>query len=283
MNVLDLCAGMGGLSLGFVQEGFNVLGVELDSAACRTHVMNVGPCVQADITQWEPTGHWDVVVGGVPCPPFSAAGQRGGFHDPRGTLYRHVIRIARAAGARVVLLENVPGFVTRPDWKDPVVKAFQDAGYYAETGVLNASAFGCPQNRKRGFVLATLPPVVVSWPRPTHGGPGQPRLATIRDALGLVGDFDHGGLVRPSKGVQGMRKLNVDAPSPTLTAGTNTEWLCPRNGVARRITPEEKAVLQGFPSDTVLAGRVVDRHRITGNAVPVPMARAWAKCILAAI
>ena len=114
MRALDLCAGAGGLSLGLQRAGWEVQGVELDPSACATHRGQVGPCDEADLWEYQPAGPVDLVAGGIPCQSHSIAGARHGTGDPRGQLYVPFLRIARDAGARVVVVENVRGLLSAP-------------------------------------------------------------------------------------------------------------------------------------------------------------------------
>ena len=52
-------------------------------------------------------GRIDVVVAGFPCQPFSAAGARGGFDDPRAGVLDEILRIMGLVSPRAFVLENV--------------------------------------------------------------------------------------------------------------------------------------------------------------------------------
>ncbi|MBD2520839.1 DNA cytosine methyltransferase [Nostoc sp. FACHB-973] len=53
--------------------------------------------------------HVDIVVGGVPCQPWSVAGRLKGFEDPRGKLWFDVIRLANKSKPKAFIFENVSG------------------------------------------------------------------------------------------------------------------------------------------------------------------------------
>lgn len=194
---IDICAGAGGLSLGLLRAGWDVLGVEHDPDAVATHRVNVGPCDEADIRAWSPGGGADLVAGGVPCQSFSQAGQRKGTADPRGQLYLQLLRIAREAGARAVLLENVRGLIYRG--LDEIRTEFERQGWLTSWALLDAADYGVPQHRRRLFLLGLRERLPFAWPAPTHGPGGLLGLlpwVTVRQALGLA----------------------YDEPSPTVTA-----------------------------------------------------------------
>lgn len=231
-KAIDLCAGAGGLSLGLARAGFDVLGVERDGDAWRTHRENVGPCRLADLTEFH---HYDKAVlvgGGVPCQAFSNAGKGEGMGRKDGRLFRELIRIGQEASADVLLIENVRGLLARKHGERPVIEIIESeiraAGYWPTWTVLDAADYGVPQHRDRLFVVAFrhLEALIdFRWPDPTHG-PGLLPWVSVRHALGLGnGAFAAG---KPNgTGYQGMRSLDVDAPATTVGCGNNAEKLSP--------------------------------------------------------
>jgi site-specific DNA-cytosine methylase len=155
------------------------------------------------------------------CQSFSHAGDREGLDDPRGQLFRALLRIAGEANARVVLLENVRGMLSLGAL--PVVlDAFRREGFEPTYALLNAADYGVPQNRVRLFVAGFRDAWALRrfrWPAPTHGAPGNllglAPWVTVRDALGLgpapreVGRVAH---ARPGC-FGGMRQMDPDAPA----------------------------------------------------------------------
>lgn len=237
MKAIDLCAGAGGLSLGLQRAGFDVLGVERERVAGLWHREHVGPCDLADVTAWHPSERVDLVAGGVPCQAFSTAGRRAGMRETVGALfpgalearahlYQHLIRVAVEAHARAVVLENVVGLV---QWDSgaaiaAIVEAMQSAGFASvEWRILDAADFGVPQHRKRLFVVG-LRQGAIAWPEPTHGPGRATPWVTVRDALGLVGDYEAGRLDGAS-GWNGQRRADVDAPSSTIGTRRNPDLL----------------------------------------------------------
>lgn len=231
-----MCAGAGGLTLGLQDAGFDVLGVELDEDAAETHRRNLGPCDTADVTTWSPPGPVDVVVGGVPCQPFSAAGDRKGFADDRGQLFRHLLRIAVEARARVVVMENVRGLTT---WRDAggtavrqIERVFREHGFDPVSQVLCAADYGVPQNRYRVFIVGfrdAADRAAFRWPSPTHGRPGNllglPPWVTVRQALRLGRGAFRAGRIDGASGWNGQRELDVDEPAVTVTTRNNADLI----------------------------------------------------------
>ena len=78
---LDLFAGPGGWDTGGAPLGVKPLGLELDSAACRTREAACDLTVRADVARF-PAGHLAGkvrgLIGSPPCTTFSAAGDQAG-------------------------------------------------------------------------------------------------------------------------------------------------------------------------------------------------------------
>lgn len=239
MKALDCCAGAGGLSLGLQRAGFDVLGVELDEAACETHGALVGPCDRASLWDYEPRERFDLVAGGIPCQSHSTAGKRAGTCDPRGQLYVPFLRIAQQAQARAVLIENVRGMLTSPSPTHgtallEVVAAVRAASFeHVVHNVLDAADYGVPQRRHRLFIVGFRSADDArrfEWPRATHsrdGGGlfGLRRWVSVREALGLGGGQFASGLREGARGWQGMRLLDVDQPANSITGRNNNDLL----------------------------------------------------------
>ena len=117
----------------------------------------------------------DVYVAGFPCQPFSAAGQRGGFGDPRGTVFWSCLEVIRVKRPRYFILENVRGLLThdkaRPRDKHgrtfaTVWKHLCDLrDYTVKWKVLNTRDLGIPQNRPRLFMVGSRVGDF-EWPQP---------------------------------------------------------------------------------------------------------------------
>jgi len=211
---IDLFSGVGGLSLGFEQAGFDVVAaVEYDSIHAAAHEFNFPGCAViprsvvglsgAEIRDAAGIGdrRVDVVFGGAPCQGFSLIGQRV-LDDPRNALVRDYVRIVRELDANFFVFENVKGLTLgdQRQFLDEIITAFRDIGYNVRLPwkVLNASAFGTPQDRQRLILLGArrgLP--LPEYPAPTtlsagadlqlHGLTAGP---TCEDALGDLPDAE---------------------------------------------------------------------------------------------
>lgn len=162
---IDLFSGVGGMSLGFEQAGFDLAAaVEYDCVHAAAHKFNFPNCAVlprsvvglsgAEIREVAGIGaaRVEVVFGGPPCQGFSMIGQRV-LDDPRNALVREFVRIVRELDANYFVFENVKGLTVGEQRKvlDEVIAAFREIGYNVRLPwkVLNASAYGAPQDRER--------------------------------------------------------------------------------------------------------------------------------------
>lgn len=162
LNAIDLFAGCGGLSKGFMDAGFNIIvGVDNDQAALNTFAQNHNGAIalNADLSQQETFDKIkkiagkrtiDVIIAGPPCQGFSLTGPRN-FDDKRNKLYLAVIEMVRQYQPKAFIIENVPGMATlyKGEIKNEILKRFNQMGYNIECKVLCAADYGVPQIRKR--------------------------------------------------------------------------------------------------------------------------------------
>ena len=176
-TVIDLFAGVGGLSLGFEQAGFDVVAaVEIDPIHAAAHKYNfpecqILPCSVENVTGQDilkATGGRpiDVIIGGAPCQGFSLIGQRA-LDDPRNSLVKEYIRLIIETKPKYFVFENVKGLIMGKHriFLEEMMSALTIAGYTVTKPwkILNAKEYGVPQSRERLFLLGSLgaknPPV----------------------------------------------------------------------------------------------------------------------------
>ena len=157
---------------------------EYDAAASKVlaahwpDVPNLHDVTKVDWATVEPV---DIMCGGYPCQPFSAAGQRKGTDDDRH-LWPYFAAAIRRIRPRYIVLENVAGH--RSMGFDSVLGDLAAAGYDAQWCSIRASDVGAPHRRERLFVLATDTTRIrrgSRWPEPT-GITGRPDAAVGSDA-----------------------------------------------------------------------------------------------------
>lgn len=156
MRVGSLFSGAGGLDLAVEQVfgGRTVWHCEQDAAASAVlayrwpGVPNLGDITTVDWSAVEPA---DVLCGGYPCQPFSAAGRRKGTSDDRH-LWPYFAEAVRCLRPRFVVLENVAGH--RSMGFDSVLGDLASMRFDAQWCSVRASDVGAPHRRERLFVLA---------------------------------------------------------------------------------------------------------------------------------
>lgn len=167
MDVIDLFCGAGGLSAGFDQEGYNVVGgVDFEGAFSETFEHNHDAAfVEADLSEVTgagvldqlgyDAGDIDGIIGGPPCQGFSLAGAKTNPADERNFLVTNFIRSVYEIDPDWFVMENVPRITTMEDGKvlEYILSQFDKIGYNTEWSVLNAADYGVPQNRKRAFFI----------------------------------------------------------------------------------------------------------------------------------
>ena len=160
---VSLCAGYGGIDLGLHRAIRNLRTIavsEIEAFACANLVakMEAGLLDPAPIWTDLKTFPWsdfrdrvDILSGGYPCQPFSAAGKRLGAEDPRH-LWPHISAGIALMRPAVCFFENVEGHISLglPD----VIEDLGRLGYRATWCVASASECGAPHQRKRIWILA---------------------------------------------------------------------------------------------------------------------------------
>lgn len=100
-------------------------------------------------------GAVDIITGGFPCQPFSAAGKRKGRADERH-LFPEMLRVIREVEPRWVVAENVRGLLSIESGAvfAEVVTSLEGEGYEVITFCVPASAVEAPHRRDRLWIVA---------------------------------------------------------------------------------------------------------------------------------
>lgn len=211
---IDLFSGVGGLSLGFEQAGFDVMAaVEYDPIHAAAHAFNFTECAVLARSVVGLTGieirrvanigdkRVDVVFGGPPCQGFSLIGQRV-LDDPRNSLVREFVRIVRELDANYFVFENVKGLTVGAHRRflEELIEEFRTIGYNVRLPwrVLNAVSYGTPQVRERLILMGAkhglkLPDYPIATTARSGSDAALAGLAlgpTCADALGDVPDAE---------------------------------------------------------------------------------------------
>ena len=171
-KIVDFFCGAGGLSLGFVQEGFHIdLANDHEAVCIETYKYNHPEIPEERIIQGDIrkivdhldnyiANEIDVVIGGPPCQGFSSANQQRVIDDPRNELYKYYIKAIEKLAPKIVVMENVRGMLP---YAEQVVEDYQnitikkDANNYTYKiayKVLVSDDFGVAQKRQRLIFIA---------------------------------------------------------------------------------------------------------------------------------
>ncbi|MEU9013035.1 DNA (cytosine-5-)-methyltransferase [Streptomyces sp. NPDC048479] len=349
LTSIEICAGAGGQAVGLHQAGFRHLAlVEIDKHAAATLRNNIKDrpawsweqehCLvrEADVKDFHPLEEvpapdahekskrgpsdeaelikprqLDLLAGGVPCPPFSAAGKQLGREDDRD-LFPRMLDLVEQLQPRAVMIENVRGLV-EPErkfryYRNHIKNRLRKAGYViCGWRVLEARDYGVPQLRPRAILVAIHEDDYrgFEWPEPEGeivtvaekltpsmkrrlGGEDSPRFKEwLRQAeLGTVaptlvgGSKKHGGAdLGPTRAKKAWAALGVDGMG---VANDEDKMTDPDRDLGNlekkrgpKLTVEQAALIQGFPEEwKFTGGGKTARYRQVGNAFPPPVAAA---------
>ena len=301
LKTLSLFCGLGGMDLGarggfgFLRQKYAplpiniVLAVDHDPKTCALYAQNLGPVRCADVGEISDWPDADVILGGPPCQPFSAAGKRQGTDDPRDQVpaFFSVVLQVRPKG---FVMENVAGLCGGRHRQafERLLRQLGDLGYRVDWRVLEAADFGVPQTRKRLFVQGLRKELnrTPAWPKPTHAEQPtgwQRAWVTCREAIADLSPPWHSLPVRSlAEGERrykgfgaGARRQFADRPMFTITAQDTAAGKMIHPWFDRALTIDELKRGMGFADEFILPKKTP----ALGNAVPPPLAHAVVKTL----
>ena len=161
-TVLSLCSGYGGIERGLDLAGFKhrvIAFSEIEAFA----IANLVNKMEANLLLPAPVytnlktlpvecfrDRVDLITGGYPCQPFSAAGLRKGTDDPRH-LWPYIKEIIRAVRPVRCFFENVEGHISLG--LREVISDLESLGYKTAWGIFSAREVGAPHQRKRVYIM----------------------------------------------------------------------------------------------------------------------------------
>jgi len=335
IRVVDLFAGGGGLSLGLAEAARRIgagiavaLAVESDNDAADVFALNfpTANLIRSDVCDvfdgdlgarltsserrvHREVGDVDVLLAGPPCQGHSNLNNHTRRRDPRNALYLRAVRAAEVLRPQFVVLENVPAIQhDTSSVLDEATTALKAAEYAVASAVLDLTAFGVPQCRRRHILLASQinsvdPATVLNELSPcaAHNartvewaigdletivadtGVDAPSAATTRNRERMQwlienDKYDLPNKLRPEchhgshSYVSMYGRLRWDAPAQTITTGFGSmgQGRFVHPSLPRTITPHEAARLQTLPDFFALDP---EKGRgawatVIGNAVP---------------
>lgn len=155
LRFIDLCAGIGGFSLGLERAGMDCVGQVEINDDCNAVLAKHWPSVSrwTDIRTVDPANlpAVELICGGYPCQPFSLSGKRKGTTDDRH-LWPEVYHLVTALRPSWCLFENVVGHISMGI--DQVLSDLESQGYTCQTLSVPACAVDARHRRKRVWILA---------------------------------------------------------------------------------------------------------------------------------
>ncbi|MFF1476129.1 DNA cytosine methyltransferase [Streptomyces sp. NPDC058301] len=333
---VEICAGAGGQAVGLHKAGFRHLAlIEIDKDACATLRTNVaakksewGDCkvIETDLRSFDPDalglrpGELDLLAGGVPCPPFSAAGKQLGRDDERD-LFPTMLDLIDHLEPKAVMIENVRGLLEPEakfrEYREEILKRLESMGYQkCYWRVLEAKNYGVPQLRPRAILVAmkkelaehfvwtepekrpvkTVGKALEASMRKRFKDAEDPRSDEafkrwLKDASRDVaptlvgGSKKHGGAdLGPTRAKKAWQELGVCglgvANEPEEMKDKERDLFAK---AGPKLTVKQAAIIQGFPADWKFTGRKTAAYRQVGNAFPPPVAQAVGEQIIAAL
>lgn len=194
-NIVDLFAGVGGLSYGFSQlEEFQIIMAnEIEKDIAQAYMLNhpevnmincdINELTEETIKETIGDSVVDIVVGGPPCQSYSTLGKR--QMDDRANLFMQYKRVLGILKPKAFVFENVTGILSmdKGNLFRNVQKEFEELGYILKYKVLNAVDYGVPQQRERVILVGFIGENKYEFPEATHGNGLKPHV-TLKDAIG---------------------------------------------------------------------------------------------------
>jgi DNA (cytosine-5)-methyltransferase 1 len=199
---LSLVSGIGGIELGLrlAIPGLRVLGyVEREAFAASVllarmedEILEPAPVFCGNLEDFDASefAGVDLVTAGLPCQPFSVAGQQRG-HDDERAIWPEFVRIVSECRPALVFLENVPTFVTGGWFRRPGEELSRLGYEIAPPLFLAASDVGASHIRERVFILAYRSGIQIS--RFSCAGPSEARHCGEELALSLANAISERG------------------------------------------------------------------------------------------
>lgn len=251
----------------------------------------------------------DLLSGGAPCQSFSYAGKRLGLEDVRGTMFYHYATFLKKLQPKMFLFENVRGLLTHDGGRtyETICNIFEDQGYVVFHKVLNAWDYGVPQKRERLITIGIRKDLadntVYNFPKPhdykptmsdvkLDVNPGKDecqRYSTYKESIfALVPPGGYWRDINPEVAKEYMkscwemgggrtgilRRIGLNEPSLTVLTSPGMKQTDRCHPIeVRPFSYRENARIQTFPDNWVFCGKLSEKYKQVGNAVPVNLAK----------
>lgn len=236
--VIDLFCGVGGLSHGFILEGFKVVaGIDSDITCGYAFSANnssefickdVNALSSEEIKSLFPKNAIKILVGCAPCQPFSryTSGIKMEAKDDRWSLLNSFAKIIEIVQPEIVSMENVPQLAryNLNSVYSRFLQTLKDNGYYISDtqNIVSCSEYGVPQKRKRLVLLASKYGEIDLIP-PQYD---KDKYVTVRDAIGQLPKIKDGEICITDAlhRAQKLSELNKRRIRITAEGGSWRQW-----------------------------------------------------------
>ncbi|AFZ67170.1 DNA-methyltransferase Dcm [Deinococcus peraridilitoris DSM 19664] len=234
-TVVDVFCGVGGVTHGFVREGFRVAaGLDVDTSCRYAYETNNPGSVfvaksvdELDVADtlraFYPAGHTKVLVGCAPCQPFSSNNTKGKQNGDWKLLSVFCDLVARVE-PDVVSMENVTRLATFHGGEvfEGFLNRLESLGYHVAWRDVNCPDYGIPQNRKRLLLLASRLGPIEFLP-PTHT---PETYRTVREVLSELPPLKAGQRheADPLHWAAGLTERNLQRIRASRPDGTWRDW-----------------------------------------------------------
>lgn len=166
-SVVDLFCGIGGLTHGFVQEGFKVLaGIDIDKNCQYAYEKNneatflardVEKLPASELKALYPETGAKILIGCAPCQPFSTYTRKSGSKNTKWSLLSAFATLIEGVNPDIVSMENVPNLLKFQDGQyfTDFVRRLEEKQYHVTWEVVYCPDYGIPQKRSRLVLLAS--------------------------------------------------------------------------------------------------------------------------------
>lgn len=294
-RVVDLFSGCGGLSLGFQNAGFEIVGAfDNWEPAVEAYRKNFDhPISNLDLGSEEALKvisklRPDIIIGGPPCQDFSHAGKRD-EELGRADLTINYANIVIKVKPKFFVMENVDRALTSKRYAE-ARKILENAGYRLIEKVLDASLCGVPQKRKRLFVIGGLKENLASLAEDLDDCLSKEPLTVSQYFKANGIPLDVKNYYRHPRNYARRAIYSVNEPSATIR-GVNRPVPANYPGHPadsakitknlRPLTTIERSYIQTFPVNFNFDGfSKTTLEQMIGNAVPVKLAEFVASSLM---
>ncbi len=200
-KIISLFSGAGGMDLGFINAGFEVIWAnDFSKNAVATYKKNIGSHIIygdiCNISNDEIPNNADLIIGGFPCQGFSIANAKRSMKDKRNYLYKQLLRVISDKQPKFFVAENVKGILSMENGKviEMIINDFESLGYQVNYELLNSAEYGIPQMRERVIILGNRINCNNIFPLRTHyidvPVNGLKRTPTVSDTIGFLSNVN---------------------------------------------------------------------------------------------